>query len=340
MIRVDPLISQHLREAGPQAAEAEQQGFRHGWVSETVADPYAAAATALLATTELSIGTAVSVAFARSPFAVAQSAWELSRASEGRFVLGLGTQVKAHAERRFSVEWSPPVARLRDYVRALRAIWGAFQGEGPLEYEGEYYQHTLLTDHFDPGPIDHPHVPVYVSGVNVRIAELAGELADGLIAHPLHTRRCLESVILPAIRRGAEKAGRDPSEVSLVVPAWVVTGSNDEERDASYRAIRQRIGTFGSTTAYKEVFETEGWMDLQPRLNAAMKAGGPRAAAELVPDEVVQAIAVTGRPDELLHVLDQRFDGVADATMIYAPLPAPLTGTGLAEHLLPRTPDW
>ena len=176
---------------------------------------------------------------------------------------------------------------------------------------------------------------MYVSGVNVRIAELAGELADGLLAHPLHTRSYLESVIWPAIRHGAEKAGRDPSEVSLVVPAWVVTGADDEERDASYRAIRQQIGTFGSTTAYKQVFETEGWMDLQPRLNIAVKEGGPAAAGELVPDEVVQAIAVTGRPDELLHVLNQRFDRVADATMIYAPLPAPLTGTGLAEHLLP-----
>ncbi|MEO5666039.1 MAG: TIGR03617 family F420-dependent LLM class oxidoreductase [Nocardioides sp.] len=335
MIRVDPLISQHLREAGPEAVAAEQQGFQHGWVSETVADPYAAAATALLATHDLRIGTAVSVAFARSPFAVAQSAWELSRASEGRFVLGLGTQVKAHAERRFSVEWSPPVARLRDYIQALRAIWGAFQGDGPLRYEGEFYQHTLLTDHFDPGPIEHPHVPVYVSGVNVRIAELAGELADGLLAHPLHTRSYLESVIWPAIGQGAEKAGRDPSEISLVAPAWVVTGSDDEERDASYRAIRQQIGTFGSTTAYKHVFETEGWVDLQPRLNVAMKEGGPRAAGELVPDEVVRAIAVTGRPDELLHVLDERFDGVADATMIYAPVPTPLAGTGLAEHLLP-----
>lgn len=335
MVRVDPLISQHLREAGPEAVEAEQQGFRCGWVSETVADPFAASATALLATDELRIGTAVSVAFARSPFAVAQSAWELSRASEGRFVLGLGTQVKAHAERRFSVEWSPPIARLRDYIQALRAIWGAFQGDARLRYEGEFYQHILLTDHFDPGPIEHPHIPVYVSGVNVRIAELAGEVADGLIAHPLHTRRYLESAIWPSIRRGAEKVGRDPAEISLVVPAWMVTGSNDEERDVSLRAIRQQIGIFGSTTAYKQVLETEGWTDLQPLLNAAMKEGGPRAAGALVPDEVVQAIAVTGRPDELLQVLDERFDGVADATMIYAPIPAPLTGSGLAEYLLP-----
>ena len=335
MIRVDPLISQHLREAGPQAVAAEQQGFQHGWVSETVADPYAAAATALLATDRLGIGTAVSVAFARSPFAVAQSAWELARASDGRFVLGLGTQVKVHAERRFSVEWSPPVARLRDYLRALRAIWAAFQGEERLRYEGEFYQHTLLTDHFDPGPIDHPHVPIYVSGVNVRIAELAGELADGLLAHPLHTRSYLENVIWPAIRRGADKAGRDPADISLVVPAWVVSGSDEQELDASYRAIREQIGTFGSTSAYKQVFETEGWMDLQAKLNVAMKDGGPRAAGRLVPAEVVEAIAVMGQPDELLGVLDQRFDGVADATMIYAPLPAPLAGAGLAEHLLP-----
>jgi probable F420-dependent oxidoreductase len=335
VIRVDPLISQHLREAGPEAVAAEKQGFQHGWVSETVADPYAAAATALLATSDLGIGTAVSVAFARSPFAVAQSAWELSRASNGRFVLGLGTQVKAHAERRFSAPWTPPVERLRDYVLALRAIWSSFQDGGRLRYEGEFYQHTLLTDHFHPGPIDHPHVPIFVAGVNVRVAELAGEVADGFVAHSLHTRGYLESVIWPAIRRGAERAGRDADAISLVVPAWVITGDDAEQEHESYLAIRQHIGTFGSTTAYKRVFETEGWGDLQPRLNVAMKEGGPAAAGELVPDEVVRAIAVMAKPDELLGELDGRFDGVADATMIYAPIARPLLGTGLAAHLLP-----
>ena len=334
MTRIDVPISQHLREAGPEAKRAEEQGFDHGWVSETVADPYAAAATALLATERLRVGTAVSVAFARSPFAVAQSSWELSRASSGRFVLGLGTQVKAHAERRFSVEWAPPIARLRSYILAVRAIWSAFQQGSPLRFEGEYYQHTLLTDHFNPGPIEHPDIPIMVSGANVRIAELAGEVADGLIAHPLHSRSYLENIIWPAIRRGAERAGRPVAGFSLVVPAWVVTGDDDAQRQAAYDAVRREIGIYGSTTAYKAAFETHGWADLQPRLNKAMKESGPAGTRELVPDEVVRTIAVIAAPGELKAALDARFAGVAEASMIYAPIPSPLLGDGLRRYLL------
>jgi probable F420-dependent oxidoreductase len=334
MIRIDVPISQHLREAGPQACRAEEQGFRHGWVSETVADPYAAAATALLATRRLRVGTAVSVAFARSPFAVAQSSWELSSASSGRFVLGLGTQVRAHAERRFSVEWAPPVARMRSYILAVRAIWNAFQEGSPLRFEGEYYQHTLLTDHFNPGPIEHPDIPIVVSGVNVRIAELAGEVADGLIAHPLHSRAYLENVLWPAIRAGAERAGRSIGHFSLMVPVWVVTGDDDATRQASYDAVRREIGIYGSTTAYRGVFETHGWPDLQPRLNKAMKESGPAGARELVPDEVVRTIAVIAEPGELSATLDARFDGIADASMIYPPIPSPLLGDGPRRYLL------
>lgn len=334
MTRIDVPLSQHLREVGPQARRVEEQGFHHGWVSETVADPYAAAATALLATQRLRVGTAVSVAFARSPFAVAQSSWELSRASSGRFVLGLGTQVRAHAQRRFSVEWAPPVARMRSYILAVRAIWKAFQEGSPLRFEGEYYQHTLLTDHFNPGPIEHPDIPIVVAGVNVGIAELAGEVADGLIAHPLHSRAYLENVIWPAIRGGAERAGRPVGHFSLMVPVWVVTGDDDAARQASYDAVRREIGVYGSTTAYKAVFETHGWPDLQPRLNKAMKEAGPAGAGELVPDEVVRTIAVIAEPAELAATLDARFDGIADASMIYSPIPSPLLGDGLRRYLL------
>jgi len=318
-MRIDTGLSQHLREAGPEAIAAQEQGFQQGWISETVADPFAASAVALLATDRLRVGTAVSVAFARSPFAVAQSAWELSRASGGRFVLGLGTQVKVHAERRFSVEWSAPVERLHDYIGALRAIWAAFQGEAPLRYESEYYRHTLLTGHFDPGPIEHPRIPVVVSGVNVRMAELAGEVADGLIAHPLHTPQYLKDVLWPAIRRGAERSGRDPEAVQVVVPVWVIAGPEDEQ------AIRQQIGIYGSTSAYRVVLETHGWGDLQPRLNQAMKDGGPAALRELVPDEVVQAIAVRCTPSTLQEAVDARLSGLATATMLNPPIPPTFT---------------
>lgn len=332
-VRVDPLLSQHLREVGTDAFEAESQGFTHGWISETVADPYSAAATGLLATEHLRIGTAVAIAFARSPFSLAQSAWELSRASQGRFVLGLGTQVRAHAERRLSVPWSPPVERLREYVLALRAIWRAFQDGGRLHFEGDYYTHTVFNEHFNPGPIDCPDIPIVLSGVNVRMAELAGEVANGLLSHPLHTRAYLESVIWPAIRRGAERSGRDLEGFSVVVPVWVVTGDDDDERVVACDAIRRQIGLFGSTTAYRRVFEASGWPDLPQRLNAAMKEGGPDAAVDLVSDEVVRAVAVVADPQDLRATLDERLGDVADAAMVYAPLPCALLEDGLARHL-------
>jgi probable F420-dependent oxidoreductase len=327
--RIDVSLPQGLREVGPAAVAAETAGFRTGWVSETVADPFAASATALLATGRLTVGTAVTVAFARSPFAVAQSAWELARASEGRFALGLGTQVRVHAERRFSVAWDRPLSRLEDYVQALRAIWDAFQKKRPLAHEGPYYTHTLLTDHFDPGPIDHPDVPVYLSGVNTGIAELVGRVADGLIAHPLHTVDYLDQVLRPAVARGAAAAGRHPDDVRLMVPVWVVTGADDDERTRALEAVRRSIGVFGSTSAYRGVLETHGWSDLQSRLNAAMKAGGPRAAARLVPDEVIERSAVVVEPHEVRTALDARFDGRADATMLYAPIPGPFQGDGI-----------
>lgn len=336
MTRLDPVLSQHLLQTGPESRRAEQLGFEQAWVSETVADPFAASATALLATDRLRVGTAVSVAFARSPFVVAQSAWELSRASGGRFTLGLGTQVKAHAERRLSVAWSPPVARMADYVRALRSIWDAFQHGTRLDHRGEFYQHTLLTDHFDPGPVDHPDIPVYLSGVNTRIAELVGEVGDGLLAHPLHTRAYLEDTILASVGEGAARADRAAGAIDLIVPVWVVSGDDEQEREASYVAVRTAIGTFASTTAYRPVLDSCGWGDLQPRLNEAMKDGGPARAGAAVPDELVRTIAVVADPDQVGAALDQRLGGVASAAMIYAPVPTALQGQHLARAMVRR----
>jgi probable F420-dependent oxidoreductase len=328
MTRLDVQLSPHLREVGPEAIAAEASGVAQGWVPETVADPFAASAVALMATSALQVGTGVSVAFARSPFAVAQSSWELARASGGRFTLGLGTQVKVHAERRFSVEWERPIERLRDYIGALRAIWRSFQEGTALRYEGTFYRHTLLTAHFDPGPIDHPDVPVFISGVNVRTVELAGEVADGLIAHPLHTPHYLESVVWPAIRRGAERAGRDPSRFRVIVPVWAISGETEAELAGAATAIKRQIGLYGSTTAYRAVFESEGWTELQPALNRALKESGPSALADLVPDEVLSRIAVSCSPSGLADSLDSRFLGLATAAMLNAPVPSALSTLG------------
>jgi len=306
------------------APRVEARGITHGWVSETVADPYAAAAVGLLGTSTLRLGTAVSIAFARSPFVVAQSAWELSRASGGRFVLGLGTQVRLHAERRLSVPWDPPIARLKEYVGALRSIWSTFQTGRALDFRGRFYTHTVFNEHFDPGPSDYPDIPIYLSGINRGMAALAGEVANGLVLHPLHTVAYLEQVILPAVTGAAVEHDRSPTQVELLVPVWVVTGEDEGERRAAREAVRRQIGLFGSTRAYRQVLAASGWPELPEQLNLAMKAGGPRLAATHVPDAALDAIAVDAAPGALQDALDARLGGIASAALLYDPLPPSL----------------
>src|ERR671914_1064585 len=203
----------YLQNAGDAARAAEALGFAGLWTSETKHDAFLPLALAADATERIELGTSVAIAFSRSPMAVAQTAWDLQDLSEGRFILGLGTQVKAHIKRRFSMPWDRPIARLREYILALRAIWDSFQTEGSLDFEGEFYRHTLMTPFFNPGPIEHPEIPIYIAGVNPRLAELAGELCEGFHIHPFHSPEYVRRTVKPAIARGAEQVGRDPEEV-------------------------------------------------------------------------------------------------------------------------------
>ena len=214
----------HLLDVDDTARAAEALGFAGLWTSETRHDAFLPLAIAANVTERIELGTSIAVAFSRSPMEVAQTAWDLQDLSEGRFILGLGTQVKAHIERRFSMPWDRPVARLREYILALRAIWQSFQTEGPLSFEGEFYRHTLMTPFFNPGPIEHPEIPVYIAGVNTRLAALAGELCDGFHVHPFHSPEYVRRTVKPAIAEGAEKEGRDPAEIDLATSVFVVTG--------------------------------------------------------------------------------------------------------------------
>lgn len=322
-LELDLDLPPRIREAGAAASAAELDGYGCGWIPETTSDPFPVAAGALLSTQTMRVGTAVAVAFARAPFTTAQAAWELARCSDGRFTLGLGTQVKAHVERRFSGRWEEPAARLREYVEAVRSCWRAFSGEEPLRFEGRFYRVDLLTDHFDPGPIAHPDIPIAVAGVNAGLGRVAGAVCDGLIGHPLHSSRYLRDVLIAAVEDGAAGAGRAREDVEVLVPVWVVTGAG-AQRDAAREAVRRQIALFGSTRTYRRVFEVHGWDEVPGRLHASLASGGLDAAAAHIGDEMVETFAVCAPVDELAATIRRRLDGLADRTMVYSPAPAAL----------------
>lgn len=295
------------------ARATEELGFAGLWTTETKHDAFLPLAVAANETETLELGTSVAIAFSRSPMAVAQAAWDLQDLSGGRFILGLGTQVKAHVERRFGMPWGKPAARLGEYVRALRAIWAAFQGDEPLNFEGEFYRHTLITPFFDPGPIEHPEIPVYIAGVNTRLAKLAGELCDGFHVHPFHSPQYVEQVIRPAIAEGAEEEGRDAGGVELATSAFVITG--DREREA----VRQQISFYASTPTYRTVLEVHGWEGVGDELGKLARDKQWREMPALITDEMLAAYAVEAAPDELGPALRERYEGLVDRVALYLP---------------------
>ena len=303
----------YLQRMSATARSAEELGFAGLWTSETKHDSFLPLAIAAEASEEVELGTSVAIAFSRSPMEVAQTAWDLQDLSGGRFILGLGTQVKAHIERRFSMPWGKPASRLREYILALRAIWGSFQNEDSLEFEGEFYQHTLMTPFFNPGPIDHPEIPIYIAGVNTRLAELAGELCDGFHVHPFHSPDYIRQVIKTAVADGAEAEERDPGDVELATSAFVITG--DEERES----IRQQISFYASTPTYRTVMEVHGWEDVSDELSKLARDKNWREMPGLITDEMLSAFAVEATPEEVGPALKDRYEGLIDRVALYIP---------------------
>jgi probable F420-dependent oxidoreductase len=309
---------QGLRETAATAAAAERAGFDGLWLTEGGRTAFGAATAAALGTSTLTVGTGIAVAFARSPMVAAAAARELQEATGGRFVLGLGTQVRAHIERRYSAQFDHPGPRLREYVEAVRAIWRAFRGEERLRYEGEFYRFTLMTPEWSPGPTDLPDPAIYLAGVNPWMLRMIGEVADGLHVHPLHSTRYLDEVVRPEIAAGAARVGRDPSEVTLVVPVMTATGETDEEIARERDKLRLRLAFYGSTPGYAKVFETHGWHDLQPRLHRLFAAKDTAGMSAAITDEVVDALAVSARWDSLAAALADRYRGAADRLICYS----------------------
>lgn len=310
---------------GPQevarlARAAEELGFARIRIPETRHEPFVMAALALSATDRLEVGTEVAIAFARSPTVVAHAAWDLAALGAGRFRLGLGSQVKAHIERRYGMAWEdPPVARMREFVGAVRAVWGSWQHGTPLVTRGRWYSLSLMTPFFSPGPIAHAAIPIGLAGVGPAWARLAGEVADAFHVHPFHTASYLRDVLVPAARSGLARRARPPAALSMVGSVFVVTGWTGQQRLEAREAVRRQIGFYASTPSYRRVLEHHGMQDAGARLSALARTGRWGELGAAVPEELVREAAVEGQPDEIAALLRQRYGTLLDRIALYLP---------------------
>lgn len=301
------------------AREAEALGFDGIWTNETRHDPFLPLALAAEHTQRIALGTGVAIAFARSPTVIAYAAWDLAAAAPGRMILGLGTQVKAHIERRFGMPWDPPVPKLRETVEAIRAVWRCWQQGERLNYRGQFFKLTLMSPFFDPGPIPDPHIPIVIAGVNPPLARLAGEVGDGFFVHPFHTPRCVREVLLPAIEAGARKAGRSRGDRIIVGSVFVITGRNEAEMQQMREFVRAQIAFYGSTPSYRRVWSLHGWDPIGETLSALAARGRWDEMPQQISDEILDAFAITAPPEAVWERVQATYEGLLDRVTLYRP---------------------
>jgi len=318
-MKVDGGISLDLELTPQSAKEAEAAGYDGVWTAETSHDPFFPLLLAAEHTTKVEIGTSIAVAFARNPMTLANVGYDLQKYSQGRFILGLGSQIKPHITKRFSMEWSKPAARMREMISAIKHIWGAWDGEHKLDFRGDFYQHTLMTPFFDPGPNPHGKARIMLAGVGELMTEVAGEVADGFLCHGFTTEQYLRNVTIPALERGLDKAGRKLSELEISGPAFVVTGTNEDEMEKAAAGTRQQIAFYGSTPAYRTVLEQHGWGELQDDLNRLSKQGKWQEMGTLIDDEILNTFAVVGEPEQIGPELSKRYGDICSRISFYAP---------------------
>lgn len=317
MVKLDAALNPFDGTVGERAATAESMGFDGLWSFELDYNAFLPLPIAADRTEDIEIGTRIATAFTRSPMVLAYTGWNLAQLSGGRFVLGLGTQVQAHNERRFSVAWDDPTQQLREVVESVRHIWDYWQGDvDEFGYDGDHYSFSLMSTVFNPGPIEHPDVPIYLAAVNERNVKLAGELADGLCLHSFNTPRYTEEKILPWLETAAAEHGRSLDEITISASPFVVTGSDDAEREARREMVRMRIAFYGSTPAYKPVMATHGWADVGRELWSLSKDGKWGEMVGLVTDEMVAEFAIEAPPEEIAGAVREAYDGVADRVML------------------------
>jgi probable F420-dependent oxidoreductase len=317
-VKIDAPLTKDIGGTKAAARTAEAGGYDGLWVGETQHDPFLQLLQAAEATERVTIGTAIAIAFGRSPLTLAHSGFDLARYAGGRFVLGLGSQVKPHIERRFSMPWSHPARRMRELILATRAIWRSWQNGTRLDFRGDFYSHTLMTPFFSPPPHEWGPPPVFLAGVGERMTEVAGEVADGFFVHPFTTERYLREVTIPALARGrarAETTGLDG--LALCGPVFACAGRDEDELAAAVAGTRKQIAFYGSTPAYRGVLELHGWGDAQPELTRLSKEGRWADMGDVIDDELLHAFAVVGDPDAVAKGLRERYEGVLDRITLY-----------------------
>jgi probable F420-dependent oxidoreductase len=324
-MKVDGGIGSNLSQVPRSAQEVEAAGYSGAWTAETSHDPFFPLLLAAEHTTTLEIGTSIAVAFARNPMNLANIGWDLQSYSKGRFMIGLGSQIKPHIEKRFSMEWSHPAPRMREMILAMRAIWDTWLNGTKLDFRGDFYTHTLMTPFFTPDPSEMaPYGPpkIFLAGVGEMMTEVAGEVCDGFLCHGFTTERYLREVTIPALARGRAKAGKTMEGFEIVGPSFVVTGTNEKEMAAAAAGTRQQIAFYGSTPAYKGVLELHGWDGLQDELNGLSKQGKWVDMGNLITDEILNTFAVVAEPEQVAPELISRYGDVIDRLSFYAPYKA------------------
>jgi probable F420-dependent oxidoreductase len=330
LVRIDAKLSwptdgrQTVQGLAEMGRSAEAAGYSGLWSAESAHDPFLPLVAAAHSTSTLELGTAIAVAFARSPMSLAYSAHDLQVLTGGRFMLGLGSQVRPHIERRFGMPWSKPAARMREYVEAMRAIWSSWSTGDKLDFRGEFYSHTLMTPFFSPGSCPWGPPKVYVAAVGERMTEVAGAVCDGLMPHPFTTDRFLRERTLPTVERGLRDSGRTVDEFSISFQGLIATGLTEEDMATAVRRVREQIAFYGSTAAYHQVLELHGWADLGSELNTLSRSDdGDRwvRMGELIDDEVLAAFAIVAEPDRVADAITKRYGDVVDRFNFYAPYP-------------------
>jgi probable F420-dependent oxidoreductase len=331
-MKIDAVLDSGELSGVPDAVRRlEAAGYDGAWSAEVSHDPFLPLAVAAVATSRITLGTSIAVAFARNPMTMAYLANDLQAAAGGRFILGLGSQIKAHVTRRFSMPWGAPAAQMREYILALRSIWASWNQGRPLAVRGEYYQHTLMTAMFTPQPNPSGPPRVFLAAVGPAMTRVAGEVADGLITHPFTTERYLREVTLPTLAEGIGRAGRTRDDVQVTCPGFVILDDGGPGVAERIVAARRQIAFYGSTPAYRPVLALHGWEDLAGRLHALSVTKDPRrwaAMGELIDDEVLGAFAVIGAPADAAAELKRRFGDIVDRVNV------PVTPAGAAAELL------
>jgi probable F420-dependent oxidoreductase len=318
-MKVDSGIGLDLDAAARDARSREEAGYSGIWTAETNHDPFLPLLLAAEHTERIELGTSIAVAFARNPMILANIGHDLQVFSKGRFILGLGSQIKPHITKRFSMPWSHPAARMREMVLAIRAIWDSWDNGTKLNFRGDFYSHTLMTPFFDPGPNPYGSPKIFLAGVGELMTEVAGEVCDGFICHGFTTEKYLREVTIPALERGRAKAGKTMEGFEVVGPSFVVTGNDDKELGEASSGTRQQIAFYGSTPAYRPVLDIHGWGGLQDELNTLSKQGKWVEMGDLIDDEILNTFAVVGEPEQIAPELHRRYGDVIQRINFYAP---------------------